>query len=212
VYAPGRAGSFNPAGAAVMDYLQKNTIALRYWLIAKEYYRALKAMELASSYHTGTRKDGITPEFSHQLLMALYVKTLYKYLLFPEDTFITIFGHDLIEDYDVEEWLLRDFCVDKVKLVTKRCKLYTKDLPSYYAEIGKDSVASVVKAADRMHNVQSMPGVFDKKRQLEYITETEMYVLPMIKVAKRLFPEQEPFYENVKLCIRNQIALIKLIS
>jgi len=30
-------------------------------------------MEFARSYHAGLRKDGITPEFEHQLSIALYV-------------------------------------------------------------------------------------------------------------------------------------------
>jgi len=33
-------------------------------------------------------------------------------------------------------------------------------------EISESAVGSVVKAADRMHNIQSMPGVFDKKKAM----------------------------------------------
>lgn len=198
-----------------MDYLQKRIIALRYWLLAKDWHQALKAMEFAASHHVGTRKDGFTPEFSHQVFIAMYVRTLYKYLLYPEETFIAIFCHDLREDYDVSEEQLEkmfgESCLKSINLLTKKCESFKqpKHTEDYYFDISMDPIASVGKAADRMHNIQSMPMVFDMKKQHEYIEETEHFVLPMIKSAKRLFPEQEPIYENVKLCLINQIELIK---
>lgn len=56
-----------------------------------------------------------------------------------------------------------------------------------------------------------MIGVFDRDKQNEYIFETNEYVIPMIKKARRLFPQQEPAYENAKHFLRCQVELIKAI-
>ena len=45
----------------------KLLVSLRYWLLGREFYTALKAPRYAADYHTGLRKDGVTPEFEHQL-------------------------------------------------------------------------------------------------------------------------------------------------
>jgi len=198
-----------------MDYLQKRLIVLRSWLEAKEYYTALKALEFAMAHHTGLRKDGITPEFAHQILIAMYLKTLSKYLLFPEETFITIFCHDLVEDYDVSLKLIVEKFGEKsahsIEIISRKVNGTDKTPEYYYEEIATDAVASVSKGGDRIHNIQSMPKVFTKQKQEQYISETETLILPMIKRAKRNFPEQEPIYENIKLVLISQIELIKLI-
>jgi (p)ppGpp synthase/HD superfamily hydrolase len=198
-----------------MDYLQKRLIVLRSWLSAMEYYGALKALEFAMAYHTGTRKDGITPEFAHQILIAMYLKTLSKNLLFPEETFITIFCHDVVEDYDVSLKLITEKfgkrSARSIEVISKKIGGMDKSPEYYYEEIATDAISSVSKGGDRIHNIQSMPKVFTKQKQEEYISETETLVLPMIKTAKRNFPEQEPVYENIKLVLISQIELIKLM-
>jgi (p)ppGpp synthase/HD superfamily hydrolase len=202
-----------------VDYLQKRLIVLRSWLGAKEYFNALKALEFAMLYHTGTRKDGVSPEFSHQILIAMYMKTLSKNLLFPEETFVTIFCHDLIEDYDIDLRLITEKFGERsshsIDLMSR--KKFSQPAGTekvaeyYYEEIATDPISSVSKGGDRIHNIQSMPNVFTREKQRQYILETETLVLPMIKQAKRNFPEQEPIYENIKLVLVSQIELIKLI-
>lgn len=198
-----------------MNYLQKRLIVLRSWLGAKEYFNALKALEFAMLYHTGTRKDGINPEFSHQILIAMYIKTLSKSLLFPEETLITIFCHDLVEDHDIDLSLISEKFGERsshsVDLMTKKTSGMEKVPEYYYEEIATDPISSVCKGGDRIHNIQSMPNVFTREKQKQYISETETLILPMIKQAKRNFPEQEPIYENIKLVLVSQIELIKLI-
>ena len=67
----------------------------------------------------------------------------------------------------------------------------------------------IVKAADRFHNHSSMGNAFSVAKQLSYLVETEQLVLPMIKVAARAFPLQEPAFENAKLALRSQISLAR---
>jgi (p)ppGpp synthase/HD superfamily hydrolase len=189
----------------------KSIVALRYWLLAKEYFKALEAMEIAMSWHTGKRKDNVTPEFAHQLSIASYIRSILTSLLYPQESIIAAFFHDLPEDYNFSTQEVEDRfgqqCALPIKLLDKR----GKHTDTYYKAIATSPIASIVKAGDRIHNVQSMIGVFDLKKQKEYVVETETYVIPMIKEARRLFPQQEPAYENAKHFLRCQIELIKAI-
>jgi len=76
---------------------EKFHISLRYWLLGRNYNQALKALEYASQFHTGFRKDKITPEFHHQLYIASYVRTLINGIMFPQETLAAAFLHDVCE-------------------------------------------------------------------------------------------------------------------
>jgi hypothetical protein len=54
-----------------------------------------------------------------------------------------------------------------------------------------------------------MGNAFSVPKQLSYLVETEEFVLPMIKIASRAFPIQEPAFENAKLALRSQISLAR---
>ena len=54
-----------------------------------------------------------------------------------------------------------------------------------------------------------MGNAFSVQKQLSYLVETEQLVLPMIKLASRAFPIQEPAFENAKLALRSQISLAR---
>lgn len=187
----------------------KSIIAIRYWLLAKEYFTALKAMEFALNKHVGLRKDGKTLAFHHQLSVVYYLRTIYKHLLFPEDTIVAAFLHDVVEDCDISVVEIEQFFnkANVVKLLTK----VDKNTQLYYDNISLDPIASIVKASDRIHNVQSMIGVFSHQKQIEYVEETTNFVIPMIKKARRLFPQQEAAYENAKHFLKCQIYLINAI-
>ncbi len=192
---------------------EKLRSALRYWLYGKGYHKAVKAMEYAAKYHKGLRKDGVTPEFYHQLCIAGYVRTLH--LIYSEETMATAFLHDLIEDYDISaSELERQFGKEiafPVSLLSKRRDGYTIENTPYYLNICNDPIASVVKGADRIHNFQTMIGVFDITKQKEYIEDCKVGLLPMLKKARRKFPEQEPAYENIKHALLSQIDLIECL-
>lgn len=64
----------------------KREISLRYFLQGAEYFLALEAMQFAQQYHRGVRKDGVTPEFDHQISIAHFVRTLRHQLVQPEHT------------------------------------------------------------------------------------------------------------------------------
>ncbi len=193
--------------------------SLRYWLLGKEYHNASRALNFAAKWHNKVRKDGKTPEFDHQLRICHYIRTLPK-LLYPEETITTGLLHDVVEDYDVTINQIADLFADRAFamrvshstwLVTKKKDGEGKSAQFYYGEMSSDPIASIVKGADRGHNFQTMVEVFTLEKQREYIAEAEAYILPMLKRARRLFPEQEPAYENIKHVLVSQIELIRHI-
>lgn len=142
---------------------------LRYYLAGKGWHTALKAMNFAEHYHTGTRKDGVTPEFDHQVRIAHFVRTLPD-LMHPEETIATAFLHDVVEDYDVAiAALIKQFgpmITHSSEAVTKRKGVLDElALEIYFMGIQDDPIASIVKGADRIHNLQSMIGVFGIKNR-----------------------------------------------
>lgn len=198
----------------------KKLSVLRQLLIGKGYYRALRALEFAQTYHTGIRKDGVTPEFDHQLSIGLYVFTLPD-LMHREATIAAVLLHDISEDYSVSRLEIvnlfpgsAEFSIlvaDGVENVTKKYRGRVKDEDVLFEAMGEDPIASIVKPADRSHNLQTMVGVFTVEKQVAYIDFAETRVLPMMKIARRKFPEQTMAYENMKHVIKGQIELIRSI-
>ncbi len=198
-----------------LERYAKRFISMRYWLLGKSYYLALEALEYAAKIHTGTRKDGVTREYAHQLEIGHYVKSISTSLECPEETLASVFLHDLCEDYGIGQEEIEARFGPVVKqatwLLTKKFRGYLKPAAEYYCEIAENRIASVVKGADRIHNVQTMIGVFTLEKQDEYIAETEEYILPALKEARRRFPRQEPAYENIKHMLGSQIELLRAV-
>lgn len=196
-----------------MDKNDKLRIAIKYWMHGRDYVDAVQAMEFASDYHTGTRKDGITPEFQHQVSIASYLRTL-PTLIYPQETLATSFLHDVVEDYSVDLQIIEDRFGKTVRrgvsLLSKKIGGYETNPKDYYMNMRNDAVASIVKGADRMHNFQTMPGVFTEEKQRLYIDDCVEYILPMLKAARKKFPKQEPAYENIKHVLLSQIGLLKI--
>ena len=195
--------------------LQKERIALRFWLQGRKFHMALETMEYAASFHTGLRKDGVTPEFAHQISIACHIRNLESHLILPEETIATVFLHDVMEDFDIpKQELARRFgqvvseasySVTKVYLGVKRS---TEEV---FDDCSRNAIGSVVKGGDRGHNHRSMVGVFSLSKQIEYLSETEEYILPMLKKARRNFPAQEPVYNMLKYALSGEVDLIRSI-
>jgi (p)ppGpp synthase/HD superfamily hydrolase len=192
---------------------EKIRIAMRYWQLGHGYHVALRAMNFAQSKHTGLRKDTVTPEFQHQVSQANFARTLIDQYAFPEETLATIWLHDVCEDYDVSISTITEMFGSRIaystELMTNQVSGVKKPLHVYYSAMAYDPIASIAKGIDRMHNHQSMHGVFSLEKQQSYIEETETYILPMLHVARNNFPEQEAAYQNIKHVLQIQIELIR---
>lgn len=200
--------------AIYQDY-PKMKLIVKGWLQGRGYFKALKAMEFAETKHNGLRKDG-QPEFSHQVSQACLAITLADSLLEIQDTFCVIFLHDIYEDKDVSiEELCRlfgDRVGFAVKIMSKTSYNSDIKLPNdvYYQNIANDQITSVCKGLDRIHNLMTMKNAFSAKKMEDYINETNTFVKPMLKKARKQFTEQINVYENIKFIINNQIELYEI--
>lgn len=192
-----------------MNQFEKLCVTLRYFLLGREYYMAADALEYAAKYHDGFRKDGVTPEFQHQIEIAHFMRTLLPSLMFPEDTIAAALLHDVPEDYGVSHAEIANRFGAKVG---RAVFLMDKHSNANFAAIGEDPIASIAKGGDRVHNLQSMQGVFTREKQLKYIAEARNDFLPMLKTARRLFPKQELAYENIKHMMNSQLELLDALN
>ena len=196
---------------------QKLKISLRYWCLARaqerpEYLAVVHALDFAERYHTGLRKDGRSPEVLHQLEIAHYLRTLLPSLAYPAQTLCAALLHDVVEDYDVPlltiEQRFGAQVAHAVDLLSKRVEGVDKSPDLYFSRLPECPIASVVKGADRINNLQSMLGVFTLKKQRAYAAEARERFLPMLKAARRAHPEQEPAYENIRLMMFSQLEML----
>ena len=201
---------------------EKLFISLRYYLISaakvdKSYIPALNMLEFAKDIHVGTRKDGCTPEFQHQLEIAHFVRTLSD-LRNPALVIGLTLGHDILEDYSnkfpfVTYEQIVDIAgrelADETMIISKEYKGVKLPTEEYYAALAKTPNGSIAKGGDRIHNQSSMANVFAKHKQLSYVDETENFVLPMLKIARRKFFDQEAAYENIKFILQSQKTFVR---
>src|SRR5438105_3661287 len=137
---------------------------VRGWLEGRQYYVGVKALDFARQRHTHTRKDGITPEFSHQLHIARFFINIARLLPNTERVITLVFLDDVVEDgYATIDDIQRLFGLDisaGVRLLSK-ISGSTKIAPElYYQLMLVDADVCVVKGGDRLHNLESMTGVF----------------------------------------------------
>lgn len=180
------------------------------YLIGRGYFRAYRALTICIQRHTELRKDGITPYWSHPLSVAAYLRTLFGGTLFEENLIITALLHDILEDTEFKSSdIMEEFGNSVLNYVDSLTKIKGELTEVYYERVSKHSTSALVKAADRIHNLNTMIGAFDNEKMLSYIQETEDYVLPMIKRCRDEYPQDEAAYENMKLIIHNNVLIIR---
>ena len=186
---------------------------VRGWLIAHEFYVALKALEFARGRHIGKRKDGLTPEFSHQLHIARLFINLAALLRNPERVITLVFLHDIYEDglatlAEIEN----EFGPDIAQAVKRLSKIVNgQKLPNsvYYAAMLDDVDVCMVKGVDRSHNIETMEGAFTPTKKRDYVQETREYTLPMLKQAKYKFPEHTNILDHL---YHTLVVYVKLVE
>jgi len=195
--------------AKIMERYGKLKVSLYYYLLGRNYTTAMKAYNYAAKWHQGLRKDNATPEFQHQIEIALYLSTL-KGVVNEERVLTLAMLHDLLEDCpDVtQEDLEKEFGGS----IAQDCEYLNKKEKStdmYFRWISTGIDISLVKGADRVHNMNSMKGVFSIAKQKEYVEEVEKYFLPMLKHARKVHPEQLQAYTSIEFVLRSQINLLR---
>jgi len=180
--------------------------------------RALKALHFVRDLEQGAfRKDGKTPKFHHHVSVSRLVWTLRTHLKKPEVTLAAAVLHDVLEDHGDKltlEDLTQEFGGDisgPVWRLTKKYRGDPKPYESYFITLAACPVASVVKPADRAHNIQTMQGVFSREKQRAYVEEVSKWFFPLIRNSRRAWPEQYDAYENLKMFLRSQVDLLRVI-
>ncbi|HEX2206164.1 MAG TPA: HD domain-containing protein [Longimicrobium sp.] len=194
---------------------QKHLISLRAWLHGSGKHEALRALEFARPLHNGLRKDGVTPEFAHQVFMMNFARNFDPVLIHPDATQAVVALHDVVEDKNVSILEIQAEFGDEIANAVFLMTAPEGETPAQKAErfraMAECPIASVGKAIDRVHNVVSMVGVFTPGKVARYIAESEELILPMMKAARRRFPKQIPVYEISKLMISTHIHNIRTL-
>ena len=153
--------------------------------------QTLKAMSFARDKHSGQLRKSGEPYIVHPLMMACNAVSIG----IRDDTVIaTILLHDVCEDCGVSlsELPVDDRVRNAVDLMTFRVMDgETKEIAKnrYYNMLLQSREATLTKLLDRCHNVSSMAGTFSEEKLKSYIEETRVHVLPMLRKAKRMYPE-----------------------
>jgi (p)ppGpp synthase/HD superfamily hydrolase len=190
---------------------EKDYTAMKSFLLGRNYKQGLKAISFARQLHDGMRKDGLTPEFHHQIQIAFSILNL-RDVVNEELCLCLAFLHDTPEDKNISYMVLkREFGQD---IASKACML---DKHQHATEedcflvVASDIDCSIVKGADNGNNIQTMHGAFTKEKMQLYMNRTEFQVLPMLKTASNNFPEQSFAYSALRTRLKDQLALYKVI-
>lgn len=193
------------------NQFKKDYTAMKNYLLGREYHLALRVLVFALKYHTGMRKDGVTPEFQHQLRISFSILNL-RGVVNEELCLCLAFLHDTAEDYGVSHALLATEFGEVI--ATKVCILdkgQHKNDDEYFTAIERDIDCSIVKGADNLDNIQSMVNAFSKEKMGTYMSRTKTQILPMLKNASNNFPVQTFSYCGLRTTLKNQLLLYTAI-
>ena len=151
----------------------------------------LKALSFAREKHCGQMRKSGQAYIVHPLTMACDAVSMG----IRDDTVVaTILLHDVCEDcgVSVAELPFSETVKKGVELMTFQVMDgETKETAKnrYYNMMLQSREATLTKLIDRCHNVSSMAGTFSVEKLKSYIEETRHYVLPLLKKAKSVYPE-----------------------
>lgn len=196
---------------------EKLKLTSRYWLLGKaennpDYYLTVRAFETALKYHTGVRKDNVTKEVYHQLNIFSMLRTMDALVKTPHIVLAVGLLHDTYEDYPESHKELESEFPELMSYLIRVSKIRDGEKISYeqyFGEMASCSVTSIVKVVDRVHNLSTMSGVFSYSKEGDYVKDVYTWFYPMIKDARRKFPEQEPAYEMLRSILALEVNLIE---
>lgn len=160
---------------------------LRGFLIGANMTESLKALQFAREKHKGQlRKNGV-PYIVHPLSMACYAIALE---IRDDNIIATILLHDVCEDCDVplSGLPVNDIVRRGVKYMTitkyetDNSKIETKR--RYFNELLESRESLICKAIDRYMNLSDMPFALSDDAIGKNCAETEVLLLPVLKLGK----------------------------
>ena len=178
------------------------------------YVQTKLALPLMKKYHEGQTRKGVEhiPYIYHPLLMACHACALGLH----EDALIaSILLHDVCEDCGIEP---EELAVDTLVRETVRTLTYKRlegetwktAHDRYYAGIAESRLATIIKIIDRCNNISTMMSSFSKDRMINYINETEKYIMPLLDRLK--FGFEGRYYDIAFLLKYQMLSMIDTIQ
>lgn len=181
---------------------------VKYSANALGFQQTLKALPLMEKYHKGQVRKGKdkVPYIAHPLLLACHGLALE---LKDDNLLAAALLHDVVEDCGVtaEELDVNEEIREVVQLLTfERSADESKHDAKvrYYEAIRGNKLAIMVKILDRCNNVSHMAAAFSKQKIADYIDETEEFILPLIDLVKKEYPE----YYNAVFLLKYQMLSV----
>ena len=148
---------------------------------------------------------------NHPLVMACQAVA---FGIMDDELLSAILLHDVVEDTGVakEELPFSERIQELVGLVSfsvPEGKTKKEAKRDYYKAISENPEACLIKILDRCNNVSTMAGTFGRKKLVEYIEETEEYVLPLTDILKNQYPEYSGISFMVKYHIVSVLETVK---
>jgi len=169
----------------------------------------MRAVNKAHALHKGKkRKDG-TDYVEHVIATA---HLLLSHGIKDDIVLAASILHDAIEDTEYTyEKMDNDFCDDIVNLVRMLTKTENIPLDFYFERISRNVSALAIKAADRTHNISDMVKAFSIEKMEEYVDETEKFILPQMKKARKMNIEFGDLFVALAAHINAVILVIKAL-
>ena len=144
----------------------------------------------------------------HPLTLACHAMALG---LKEDDVIAACLAHDMVEDTDlkVSDLPVGDRVREAVRLVSKSEYPWSEDWEDiYYAKIGRNPLACLVKCLDRIHNVAGMADAFDREWMIKYIVETDRYYDDLLDEIKDI-PEWNDAWWLLRYQLRSLVETFK---
>ena len=141
------------------------------------------------------RKTSVFSEESVPYIVHPFIMACHAHALGIRDDAVlaTVLLHDICEDCGIapDELPFSPEVREAVRLLTRT---EPEDLDAYFSAIAANSTASIVKALDRCNNVSTMMLGFSTEGIIEYVDETQKYVIPLLDHIKK---EYTQYYDAV---------------
>jgi GTP diphosphokinase / guanosine-3',5'-bis(diphosphate) 3'-diphosphatase len=169
----------------------------------------MKAVTYANDLHKDQKRDDGAEYFEHPIRVCRY---LLNHGIRDDVTLTASLLHDIIEDTPTtREELAEIFGEEVANIVDLLSKKKKVPAEVYYKEITSDIRAIIIKAADRACNIDDMIDVFTIERLERYIKDTEGFVLPMMKSARRIYLEYSDALVSFRDHIRGVVKVAKKV-
>jgi len=188
---------------------------IRMYAQAKKMTETQKTIRIMLKYHDGAvRKSNSgeeVPYVIHPLMMACHAFAL---AIDSDELIATVLLHDVVEDCDVtvDELDVNEDIKNAVNLLShEKIEGQSKEdsNKAYYDGIKTNKVASMVKLLDRCNNVSTMATGFNPTKMIEYIEETEQFVIPLLDTVKH---EYDDYYDAAFLLKYQLLSVMETLK